>query len=325
MLSHSFCPPDPPPVEAQDAVERRRRQERRRHLHPDLIGVEEERRREGRDRPGRQRLAGMLREIAPGEPQRHPGQDRREHRHRGERPHLAAQPVGRHQRQGQHLVVPRVLLAVRPHRISRLRLDGPVHEEAPVLRRVVVRQVGVEVVGQAVGDQQIVGLVAVRLPVPGRPGEDGQVDRERQQEEQHGRPSRQPLAQERPERHRLPRHPAAQHEQQARGEHLLVPQTQVGPGQHQQHQQGESPQLRRRPLARQRPAAHPHAPAVDSPQASQDQGKEDERAPKGVAWREGQRSRQRQREEGKRQNLGYGPDPLPRDSPPPFRHLRTSS
>ena len=185
-----------------------------------------------------------------GEPQGQPGEGRGHQRHGGERAHLPGQPVGGRQHHRQQVVVPRVLLAVRADRIALLRLDRAVHEVAPVPVRVVVGEVGVEVVGQAVGEQQVERLVAVRLAVAGRPGEDGEIDRQRQQEEEDRRPPRQPLAEQRPERHRLPRHPAAEDEQEPGGEDLV--------------DRRQAPDAERARTSRIRTASAPSSPAVDA-------------------------------------------------------------
>ncbi len=207
-------------VELEDPVERRHRQQRRGHLDPDLVGVQEQRRRESHPGPGDQRLSRPLRGIVPAEPQRQPGQGGGQQGHGQLGAGLAGQAVGGRENQGQQRVVAGVLLATRPRRIARLRRDRAVHEMAPVPGGVVVRQVRVAVVGQAVGEQQIVGLVAIRLALARRPRQDGEIDGERQPEEQRRRAAPEAPAEQRPQRRQLARQAMSQEQQQARGQHL---------------------------------------------------------------------------------------------------------
>ena len=279
--------PGAPRVEAEDAVEPHGQEERRRHLHPDLVGVEQERRRESDERPGREPLPRPLREVVAGQAQGHPGERRGERRHHRQRPAPAAQAIGGRQHQRQQLVVPRVDLAVRPHRVAGLRLDRPRHEVPPVLLPVVVGQVGVEVVGQAVGDEEIERLVAVRLAVARRPGEDREIGDERQQEEEDRRPAGQPLAEERTQRNDLPAQAVGEDEQEAGGEPRVGPgQGEVGTGEGQEHEQGDRRELARRPRRGEAPAAPRRRPAGDAAQGGDEERQEEEGAAERVVRRE---------------------------------------
>ena len=48
---------------------------------------------------------------------------------------------------------------MRPHRIPRLRLEPTRHEGQRVALRVLIGEIGVLVVGEAVRDEQVIGLV----------------------------------------------------------------------------------------------------------------------------------------------------------------------
>ena len=185
------------------------------------MGVEQQRREGGEQPPGEERLARALALIVAPEPQGPPAERGGEQRH----PHLGAaragEPVGRREQERQHQVVPRVDLSFGAERIARLGLEGAADERPRVLGGVVVGQVGVEIVGEAVGDEQVVGLVAVRQPPLGRPGQQGQVEHQGQGEERPRGAPRQPAAEQREEAERQTRSAEEEQDEETGGGHLL--------------------------------------------------------------------------------------------------------
>jgi len=117
----------------------------------------------------------------------------------------------------------------------------------------------------------------------------------------------------RPERGRLPRHPAAEDEQEPAGEDLVHPrQRQMRPDEHEQDQDRECAQLPRRGRHPERAAAQPRPPAVDLAQGAQDQRQDHQRAAKRIGTLQGEEpGQQRGGGDGRGQDRRGPGKPLP--------------
>src|SRR5262249_43650361 len=151
-----------------------------------------------------------------------------------------------------------------PHRVARLRRDRPPHEVAPVRLGIVVRQVRVQVVGEAVGDEEVERLVAVRRAGAGRPGEGGGIDGERQGGEERrragrggrGRAGGEAVAEERRGGGELAGGARGEDREEATGEDLVRPrEAEPAAGEDEEDEGAQGRELRRRAGQREAPRA----------------------------------------------------------------------
>ena len=275
-----------------NAIEPKDQQQGGGHFDPDLRRVEQQRRREGEDAPSRQHLARSIREVASRQAQRRPGQQRGECRHDEHRAAAACDAVRNGEHQWQQEVVAGVDLAGGTVRIAELRLDRAIEEAARVAVAIVVGEVGVAIEHQAVGDQQVVGLVAIGRTMLHGPRDEAGVHQERQPEKDRARAWRQMTAQERPRPLQHARSPVGKDEQQPHRDQRIgrgEPEARRSRGGDSQRAERAQERCRLAPVEC-RQLVLPH-PALDRPRRAERERQQDERRAEEIAAAGGKRPR----------------------------------